>query len=80
MCADALAYAVYNSAVEVRAYRGILANVGGAVMFLVLALGPHGQLLKLSILYLMDRTVIFASLGMSHNSVVYVGLTRNFSP
>jgi hypothetical protein len=53
-----------------RAYPAILTNAGGAAMFLVLALDRHGQLLKLPILYLMDGTAMFASLGMSNHSVV----------
>jgi hypothetical protein len=70
LCAGALAYVAYNPAMKFRAYPAILTNAGGAAMFLVLALHRHGQLLKLPILYLMDGTAMFASLGMSNHSVV----------
>ena len=62
--AGTLACVAYNLAMKLMVYPIILTNVAGAVMFLVLGLGIHGQLLKLPGLYLMGGTAIMAGLGI----------------
>ena len=62
--AGTLTCVAYNPAMNLMAYPIILTNAAGAVMFLVLGLGGHRQLLRLPGLYLMCGTAVLAWLGI----------------
>jgi hypothetical protein len=62
--AGTLVCVAYNPAMKLMAYPIILTNAAGALMFLVLGLGSHRQLLKLPGLYLMGGTATLALLGI----------------
>ena len=62
--AGTLAFVAYTPAMKLMAYPIILTNAAGALMFLVLGLGSHRQLLKLPGLYLMGGTATLTLLGI----------------
>lgn len=62
--AGTLACVAYNPTMKLMAYPITLTNAAGAVMFLVLGLGGHRQLLSLPGLYLMGGTAVLAWLGI----------------
>ena len=63
--AGTLVCIAYEPAMALMAYPIILVNAGGALMFLAVGLGGHGQLLRLPGMYLMSGTAILAWLGIS---------------
>ena len=63
--AGTLVCIAYEPAMALMAYHIILVNAGGALMFLAVGLGGHGQLLRLPGMYLMSGTAILAWLGIS---------------
>ena len=63
--AGTLVCIAYEPAMALMAYPIILVNAGGALMFLAVGLGGHGQLLRLPGMYLMSGTAILALLGIS---------------
>ena len=62
--AGTLAFVAYTPAMKLMAYPIILTNAAGALMFLLLGLGSHRQLLKLPGLYLMGGTATLTLLGI----------------
>ena len=62
--AGTLVCIAYEPAMALMAYPIILVNAGGALMFLAVGLGGHGQLLRLPGMYLMSGTAILAWLGI----------------
>ena len=62
--AGTLAFIAYTPAMKLMAYPIILTNAAGALMFLLLGLGSHRQLLKLPGLYLMGGTATLTLLGI----------------
>jgi hypothetical protein len=62
--AGTLVCVAYNPAMKLMAYPIILTNAAGALMFLVLGLGSHRQLLKLPGLYLMGGTATLTLFGI----------------
>ena len=63
--AGTLVCIAYEPAMALMAYPINLVNAGGALMFLAVGLGGHGQLLRLPGMYLMSGTAILAWLGIS---------------
>ena len=63
--AGTLVCIAYEPAMTLMAYPIILVNACGALMFLAVGLGGHGQLLRLPGMYLMSGTAILAWLGIS---------------
>ena len=63
--AGTLAYLAYSPALVLIAYPIILINAFGALMFLMLGLGPHRRLLKLPGLYLMSMTAALSWIAIS---------------
>ncbi|MEP1469641.1 MAG: hypothetical protein ABJK20_01010 [Halieaceae bacterium] len=63
--AAALVYVAYVPAASLLAYPIIVINGFGALMFIGLGVGAHGQLLKMPGAYLMGATAVLGSLGVS---------------
>jgi hypothetical protein len=61
--AGTLVCIAYEPAMALMAYPIILVNAGGALMFLAVGLGGHGQLLRLPGMYLMSGTAYFGVAG-----------------
>lgn len=60
-----LIYVAYNPATSLALYPVIVANLLGALLFVLLGLGKHRALLKMPGAYLMGFTAFFAYMGIS---------------
>ena len=60
-----LIYVAHNPATSLALYPVIVANLLGALLFILLGLGKHRALLKMPGAYLMGFTAFFAYMGIS---------------